>query len=104
MHAQALDEIELQRRRCDATQRAPQLRKKRRHIFSAGAQGVVSKADQAGDLLKAVLLATRGKRYASPGFAVRAEGNDFDEGSTCVTQVQGLRACRNAGSACVTCS
>jgi DNA-binding NarL/FixJ family response regulator len=47
--------------------------------FAAGAQGVVSKGDQAGDLLKAVLLASRGKRYASPGFAVRAEGNDFDE-------------------------
>ena len=25
------------------------------------------------------------------------EGGDFDEGSTCITQVQGLRACRNAG-------
>ena len=25
------------------------------------------------------------------------DGNDFDEGSTCITQVQGLRACRNAG-------
>jgi DNA-binding NarL/FixJ family response regulator len=47
--------------------------------FAAGAQGVVSKGDQAGDLLKAVLLASRGKRYASPGFAARAEGNDFDE-------------------------
>jgi hypothetical protein len=25
------------------------------------------------------------------------DGNQFDEGSTCITQVQGLRACRNAG-------
>ena len=47
--------------------------------FAAGAQGVVSKGDQAGDLLKAVLLASRGKRYTSPAFAVRAENNDFDE-------------------------
>jgi DNA-binding NarL/FixJ family response regulator len=47
--------------------------------FAAGAQGVVSKGDQSGDLLKAVLLASRGKRYTSPGFAARAEGNDFDE-------------------------
>jgi DNA-binding NarL/FixJ family response regulator len=47
--------------------------------FAAGAQGVVSKGDQAGDLLKAVLLASRGKRYTSPVFAARAEGNDFDE-------------------------
>jgi DNA-binding NarL/FixJ family response regulator len=47
--------------------------------FAAGAQGVVSKGDQSADLLKAVLLASRGKRYTSPGFAARAEVNDFDE-------------------------
>ena len=47
--------------------------------FAAGARGVVSKGDPSGDLLKAVLLASRGKRYTSPGFAARAEGNDFDE-------------------------
>ncbi len=47
--------------------------------FAAGAQGVVSKGDQSGDLLKAVLLASRGKRYTSPAFAARAERNDFDE-------------------------
>lgn len=31
------------------------------------------------------------------GYVSAKEGSDFDEGSTCVTQVQGLRACRNAG-------
>jgi squalene cyclase len=31
------------------------------------------------------------------GYKSAKEGNDFDEGSTCITQVQGLRACRNAG-------
>ncbi|MFM7920271.1 MAG: hypothetical protein ACKPJJ_08600, partial [Planctomycetaceae bacterium] len=31
------------------------------------------------------------------GYVSASEGNDFDEGSTCITQVQGLRACRNAG-------
>ena len=31
------------------------------------------------------------------GYVSAKEGNNFDEGSTCVTQVQGLRACRNAG-------
>jgi hypothetical protein len=31
------------------------------------------------------------------GYVSARDGNDFDEGSTCVTQVQGLRACRNAG-------
>lgn len=31
------------------------------------------------------------------GYVSAKDGNQFDEGSTCVTQVQGLRACRNAG-------
>lgn len=31
------------------------------------------------------------------GYVSALDGGDFDEGSTCVTQVQGLRACRNAG-------
>lgn len=53
------------------------------------------------------LLALLGKAIAFSGFAqtpsggwgyVSAkEGNDFDEGSTTITQVQGLRGCRNAG-------
>ena len=31
------------------------------------------------------------------GYVSAKEGSDFDEGATCITQVQGLRACRNAG-------
>ena len=31
------------------------------------------------------------------GYISAADGNDFDEGSTTITQVQGLRGCRNAG-------
>jgi hypothetical protein len=31
------------------------------------------------------------------GYVSAKDGNDFDEGSTCITQVQGLRACRDAG-------
>ena len=31
------------------------------------------------------------------GYVSAKEGDDYDEGSTCITQVQGLRACRNAG-------
>jgi len=31
------------------------------------------------------------------GYVSAKEGSDYDEGSTCITQVQGLRACRNAG-------
>lgn len=33
------------------------------------------------------------------GYVSAKDGNGFDEGSTCITQVQGLRACRNAGIA-----
>ncbi len=31
------------------------------------------------------------------GYVSAKDGNDFDEGSTTITQVQGLRGCRNAG-------
>ena len=31
------------------------------------------------------------------GYISAKDGNDFDEGSTTITQVQGLRSCRNAG-------
>ena len=47
--------------------------------FGVGAQGVVSKGDSAADLLKAVLLASRGRTYASPAFAARADHRDFED-------------------------
>jgi DNA-binding NarL/FixJ family response regulator len=47
--------------------------------FSSGALGVVSKGDSAGDLLKAVLLASRGKQYTSPAFVARADRRDFED-------------------------
>lgn len=47
--------------------------------FTAGAKGVVSKGDQSGDLLKAVLLASREKTYTSPAIAARASSRDFEE-------------------------
>jgi DNA-binding NarL/FixJ family response regulator len=50
-----------------------------RKAFEAGAKGVVSKGDQSGDLLKAVLLASRGKSYTSPVFAARADMQEFEE-------------------------
>jgi len=37
------------------------------------------------------------KRRGGWGYVSAKDGRDFDEGSTCITQVQGLRACRNAG-------
>jgi DNA-binding NarL/FixJ family response regulator len=57
--------------------------------FDAGALGVVSKGDQSGDLLKAVLLASRGKSYTSPLFAARADQREFEELSP--KQLQALR-------------
>ena len=47
--------------------------------FAVGAQGVVSKGDAAADLLKAVLLASRGRSYISPVFAAHADRRDFED-------------------------
>ena len=47
--------------------------------FALGAQGVVSKGDSAADLLRAVLLASRGRSYTSPAFAARADLRDFED-------------------------
>jgi DNA-binding NarL/FixJ family response regulator len=47
--------------------------------LAAGAKGVVSKADEPSDLLRAVLLASRGKTYTSPAFATLADRRDFEE-------------------------
>ncbi len=47
--------------------------------FAAGALGVVSKGDAPADLLKAVLLASRGRGYTSPVFAAGADGRDFQD-------------------------
>ena len=47
--------------------------------FACGAKGVVSKGDSPSELLKAVLLASRGKQYTSPAFVARADGRDFED-------------------------
>jgi DNA-binding NarL/FixJ family response regulator len=47
--------------------------------FACGALGVVSKGDSPSELLRAVLLASRGKQYTSPSFAARAERHDFED-------------------------
>lgn len=47
--------------------------------FAAGALGVVSKGESPTDLLRAVLLASRGKRYTSPALVARAGRRDFQE-------------------------
>ena len=49
-------------------------------------------------LTNAVIFSGRAQTKAGGwGYVSARDGNGFDEGSTCVTQVQGLRACRNAG-------
>src|SRR5690349_16458182 len=50
-----------------------------RKLYDAGAKGVVAKADTSTDLLRAVLLVSRGKTYTSPAFAARAARTDFEE-------------------------
>jgi DNA-binding NarL/FixJ family response regulator len=50
-----------------------------RRLYDAGAKGIVSKGDPSTDLLRAVLLVSRGKNYTSPAFAARAALADFDE-------------------------
>jgi DNA-binding NarL/FixJ family response regulator len=47
--------------------------------FAAGAKGVVSKGESAPDLMRAVLLASRGRTYTSPVLAARADQRDFDD-------------------------
>ena len=54
--------------------------------------------DLMNTLAHAVVFTGRAQTKAGGwGYKSAKEDNDFDEGSTTVTQVQGLRACRNAG-------
>lgn len=49
-------------------------------------------------LTRAVVFTGRAQTKAGGwGYVSAKDGNDFDEGSTTITQVQGLRGCRNAG-------
>jgi len=49
-------------------------------------------------LTKAVVFCGNAQTSAGGwGYVSAKDGTGFDEGSTCITQVQGLRACRNAG-------
>jgi DNA-binding NarL/FixJ family response regulator len=57
--------------------------------FAAGAKGVVSKSESPADLVRAVLLAGRGKNYISPASAERAY--DGDPGELTRKQVEVLQ-------------
>lgn len=49
-------------------------------------------------LVKAVEFSARAQTASGGwGYVSAKDGNNFDEGSTTITQVQGLRGCRNAG-------
>lgn len=49
-------------------------------------------------LARAVVFSGRAQTTAGGwGYVSAKDGHDFDEGSTTITQVQGLRGCRNAG-------
>jgi len=53
-----------------------------------------------GALTKAVQFTGEAQTSAGGwGYVSAKDGHDFDEGSTTITQVQGLRGCRNAGIA-----
>lgn len=64
-----------------------------------GEEGLLDRREELVDVLaKAVEFSGNAQTEAGGwGYVSAKEGNDFDEGSTTITQVQGLRGCRNAG-------
>ncbi|TWU26541.1 hypothetical protein Pla52o_03940 [Novipirellula galeiformis] len=64
-----------------------------------GEEGLLDRREELVEVLtKAVEFSGSAQTAAGGwGYVSAREGNDFDEGSTTITQVQGLRGCRNAG-------
>ena len=64
-----------------------------------GEEGLLDRREELVDVLtRAVQFSGNAQTAAGGwGYVSAKEGNDFDEGSTTITQVQGLRGCRNAG-------
>ncbi len=64
-----------------------------------GEEEDVERREQLTDVLqRAVEFSGRAQTKSGGwGYVSAKDGNDFDEGSTTITQVQGLRGCRNAG-------
>ncbi|MEM1228352.1 MAG: prenyltransferase/squalene oxidase repeat-containing protein [Planctomycetota bacterium] len=64
-----------------------------------GEEGLIDRREELVEVLtKAVEFSGNAQTAAGGwGYVSAKEGNDFDEGSTTITQVQGLRGCRNAG-------
>jgi hypothetical protein len=71
-------------------------------LFLSQVYGEEEDAERRADLKRVLTNAVKFSADAQTtrggwGYVSAKDGNDFDEGSTCITQVQGLRACRNAG-------
>jgi len=66
-----------------------------------GEEGLQDRRDDLVDVLnRAVSFCGRAQTPAGGwGYVSAKDGQDYDEGSTTITQVQGLRGCRNAGIA-----
>ncbi len=64
-----------------------------------GEEGLLDRREELVEVLtKAVEFSGNAQTAAGGwGYVSAREGDDFDEGSTTITQVQGLRGCRNAG-------
>lgn len=64
-----------------------------------GEEEDIERREQLTDVLqRAVAFSGRAQTKSGGwGYVSAKDGNDFDEGSTTITQVQGLRGCRNAG-------
>ena len=71
-------------------------------LFLSQVLGEEEDADRRAELISVLQQAVQFSGNAQTksggwGYVSAADGNDFDEGSTTITQVQGLRGCRNAG-------
>ncbi len=71
-------------------------------LFLSQVLGEEEDLDRREELTKALKEAVEFSVFAQTksggwGYVSAKDGNDFDEGSTTITQVQGLRGCRNAG-------
>lgn len=73
-------------------------------LFLSQCLGEEGLQDRRDDLVEVLNAAVKFCGYAQTpaggwGYVSAKDGNDYDEGSTTITQVQGLRGCRNAGIA-----
>lgn len=71
-------------------------------LFLSQVLGEEEDADRRTELVRTLTKAAEFSGNAQTksggwGYVSAKDGNDFDEGSTTITQVQGLRGCRNAG-------